>query len=137
MNETGEIMAGRRNFLKTLGGSIVCAGSAPIDTNAMTIEPYPACLVYDTRLSGSPPAMFRQFNPSACYAFTGDVTALWRDTLRGIWTEQTCATVGLTRYAERFVLVSLAREHNYTISDIASKGEAYCWRLAPRNARRR
>ena len=122
----------RRRFAQ-LTSAAVAAGSVPQLGIAaqMSVSKLPVNFVYDSRIVHSSAAFENAFDFARIHAFTGDVTGVWLSALRPMWEQQCYRTMGYTRHAERFVLVTLARECGYAVSDLENDGERFLWQLAP------
>jgi len=70
-----------------------------------------------------------RLQPTQHHTFDHDVTAVWRNVLNDAWRDSHAATAGFTRYAEFFVLSTLARDHGYRVAAMSEQSQHYSWLL--------
>ena len=124
----------RRQFARTAAGIAAAvafpATHADINQSGAAL---PAHLVYDARLPDISAITHLNSRPViAQHAFVGDVTPLWQGVLAAAWKEGVTSTLGYTRYAEFFLLSTLAREQGYVVADEQRHGDRIGWLLLPR-----
>lgn len=70
-----------------------------------------------------------RLKPTHHHTFDHDVTAVWRNLLLDAWRDSHVATAGFTRYAEFFVLSTLARDHGYRVAALHEQAQQFSWLL--------
>lgn len=123
----------RREFARSLT-VIACAGAGPAfagfaPSGAVTHFVRDPRLVVDDA-----PAWITRLKPEFQHTFERDVTTLWRTVLNAVWRDGRAATAGFTRYAEFFVLSTLAREHGYRVAATDEHAQHFSWLLLPDGA---
>ena len=126
-------MLNRREFFRSTALPLAALPSLGLATAGGAV---PFHAVYDVRI-GKLAARWRQarklVGARRVHAFDGDVTALWRDTLEPLWSTEMIATEGLTRYAEFFILSTLAKDHGYAIASTIRHPDHVLWLLQKRD----
>jgi hypothetical protein len=118
----------RRQFAQSLaalgGAGVGCAVAAMPDANRAVH------FVQDTRIAAfNTLDLAIRIRPTHYHTFDGDVSRLWRDVLREAWRDAQAATAGFTRYAEFFVLSTLARDFGYSVAATDEQAQYLSWLL--------
>jgi len=86
--------------------------------------------VQDTRIAVcNAPGLATRIEATHYHPFDGDVSRLWREALHEVWRDSHAATAGFTRYAEFFVLSTLARDHGYSVAATDEHAQYLAWLL--------
>ncbi len=118
----------RRQFAESLA-AVTCVGVAPAFAGIADTG-ISAHFVRDSRLAtGTAIDWVARIRPTRHHTFDGDVTGLWRDVLQEIWRDTHAPTAGVTRYAEFFVLATLARDHGYRVAATDEQEQHLSWLL--------
>ncbi len=118
----------RRTFLAATASLTVGSCLPASVLAAMPLSP--ALFVCDRRFTGS---LARADVHATVTYIDGDVTALWRDQLSGLWQNGTASVSGLTQPAALFCLEQLARGHGRSVSarHTVAGTDAIAWVISP------
>ena len=118
----------RRRFaqsLAALGGAGVGSAIAAMPEAKRVVH-----FVQDTRIAAfNMLDLATRISATHRHNFDGDVSRLWREELHEVWRDAHAATAGFTRYAEFFVLSTLARDYGYSVAATDEQTQYLSWLL--------